>query len=89
MEALERAIAIAGSQAALAAAIETPEQPVTQQRVWNWLNRDKKVPADMAPAIERFTRSMGKPVLCEDLCPDVDWAVVRQHPDKRHPAKAV
>lgn len=64
--ALEKAIESAGTQAKLAAALSTPEKPIKQQNVWNWLRRDKKVPPDMAVPIERAT---GVPR--HELCPDV------------------
>jgi DNA-binding transcriptional regulator YdaS (Cro superfamily) len=54
MAALARAIDIVGSQAELAARLrEIKKNPrIKQAHVWNWLNRDKKVPADMVLAIE-------------------------------------
>jgi DNA-binding transcriptional regulator YdaS (Cro superfamily) len=62
-EALKRAITICGGQAALAAKIGRK-----QQHVWFWLNEAKKLPADVAPAIEVATD--GK-VTRYELCPDV------------------
>lgn len=79
MEALKRAIDLFGGQAGLAAAIG-----VKQQHIWNWINRGKSVPAEHCPAIERATRALAasKPgvevVTCEELSPDVDWAVLRE-----------
>ena len=66
--ALERAIAIAGGQSALARAISDGTGRVKQGHVWGWLNRDLKVPAEYCYAIERATG-----VICEDLRPDLDW----------------
>lgn len=68
MDALNKAIAIFGSQSELSRAIGTD-----QQTVYNWLKR-QNVPAERCPAIERAT---GGVVRCEDLRPDVDWAVLR------------
>lgn len=69
MDGLDRAIQKAGSVVALAkginAAISAPSM---------WKKRGR-VPADKCPAIERFT---GVP--CEELRPDVDWAVLRGKP---------
>lgn len=68
MNALQRAVDRLGSQTELARALG-----VVQQQVWNWLSRGR-VPAEHCPAIERAT---GGAVRCEDLRPDVDWAVLR------------
>ena len=72
MDALKRAIELFGGQAGLAAAIG-----LKQQNIWNWVNRSGSVPAEYCPAIERASREKGEPILCEDLCPGVDWAVLR------------
>lgn len=61
--ALERAVKTMGSQSALAKAIG-----VTPQHVWNWLNRDKEVPAEQAIPIEEAT---GGKVTRHDLRPDL------------------
>lgn len=47
---LKKAIEIAGSQSALARALG-----VTQTHVWNWLNRNKQIPAEYILKIENFT----------------------------------
>lgn len=74
--ALERAVQIAGSQAELARRVaEFKKNPrIRQAHVWNWLNRDKEVPADMVLAIEATTidAQTGRPrVLRHDLRPDL------------------
>lgn len=61
--ALERAITFAGSQAALAKSLG-----VKPQYVWNWLNRDGKVPAEQVIPIEVATE--GK-VTRHELRPDL------------------
>lgn len=77
MEALDAAIAFMGTddkpgtQSDLARAIGND---VRQSVVGMWKAR-KSVPAKYAPDIERVT---GGRVRCEDLCPDVNWAVLRQ-----------
>jgi DNA-binding transcriptional regulator YdaS (Cro superfamily) len=71
MTALERAIEIAGSVAALAAALDVAASAPSM-----WKARGR-VPAEHCPAIEKATAGG---VRCEDLRPDVDWAVLRQHP---------
>lgn len=68
MSPLERAIELVGNSSKLAAAIG-----VTLQRLTNWLERG--VPAERCPDIERAT---GGAVRCEDLRPDVAWAVLRE-----------
>ena len=50
LEALQKAIDAVGGQTKLAKVCNT-----TQQRVWNWLNRDKKVPAECVLLIEKVT----------------------------------
>lgn len=70
---IKRAIDAVGSGAALAAAIDRSPQFVSQL-----LRGDRDVPADLCPVIEEATRAAGKPVLCEELRPDVRWDVLRQ-----------
>ena len=60
---LERAVLAVGSQAALAKAIG-----VKPQHVWNWLNRDSRVPAERVLEIERATEGQ---VTRHDLRPDL------------------
>lgn len=62
-EPLERAIQVAGSQSALARAIN-----VRQGHVWHWLNKSKRVPAEYVIPIERAT---GGNVLRHELRPDL------------------
>ena len=73
VDALAAAVAKAGSQSALAEKLSelTPE-PVSQARIWNWLKRDMRAPAEVCPLIERLTG-----VACERLRPDVDWGYLR------------
>lgn len=63
MEALTRAIEVCGSQAALARAVG-----VKQAHIWNWLNRDKKVPGEFVMRIEQAT---GGQVTRYELRPDI------------------
>jgi len=39
-----------------------------------WSTGARRVPADHCPSIERATGGAGR---CEDLRPDVDWAILR------------
>jgi DNA-binding transcriptional regulator YdaS (Cro superfamily) len=48
---------------------------VTKGAVWQWLDDGRKVPAEHCPAIERATDGA---VRCEELRPDIDWAVLRR-----------
>jgi DNA-binding transcriptional regulator YdaS (Cro superfamily) len=68
-EALDKASEIVGSMQALAVNLR-----VTKGAVGQWKLPGRRVPAEHCPAIERLTD--GK-VRCEDLRPDVDWAIVR------------
>ncbi|MFC7515065.1 helix-turn-helix domain-containing protein [Herbaspirillum sp. GCM10030257] len=78
MESLQKAIDICGSQANLAKRIteslKPSAKPVTPQHIWNWLNRDKSVPAEYCPTIEKVCE---RQVLCEELNDDPDWEYVR------------
>jgi DNA-binding transcriptional regulator YdaS (Cro superfamily) len=62
---LQRAIRIVGGQTALARACG---RGCKQQHVWNWLNRDLKVPAEFVLAIEHATRGL---VTRHQLRPDI------------------
>lgn len=84
MEALKRAISIAGGQAALANSIG-----VRQQNVWNWLNRGSEVPPEHCHPIELAT--LGE-VTRQDLRPN-DWQriwpeLVADTKPRKHQAKA-
>lgn len=63
IEALRKAVELAGGQVALAKAIG-----VKQQHVWNWLNRDLKTPAERVVAIEH---AVAGEVTRYELRPDV------------------
>lgn len=60
---LEKAIELAGGQSSLARLIN-----VSQPRISNWLNRDKKVPAEYVYPI---VNAVGGKVTAHDLRPDV------------------
>lgn len=66
LTALERAIALADSQARLAELLSLPGKPrVLSQHITNWKTRG--VPVDRCPAIEA---AVGGAVSCHDLRPD-------------------
>ena len=60
---LERAIKLVGSQAELARRIGKK-----QAHIWNWLNRDSRIPAEVVAAIESATDGA---VTRHDLRPDL------------------
>ncbi|MDO9100061.1 transcriptional regulator [Hydrogenophaga sp.] len=66
---LERAIGVAGGITAFARALKLSSHSVVQQ----W--RINRVPAEHCPSIEGMTG-----VRCEELRPDVNWAVLRGAP---------
>ena len=67
--AIRTAADIVGGQAALARLLEVKPPTVNQ-----WVNGDRRVPAEQCPSIERVTNGA---VRCEDLRPDVAWDVLR------------
>lgn len=64
LKALEEAVEVAGSQAELARRVKKK-----QSHVWNWLHRDKRVPADMAIPVEQAT-GVSRHKLRGDLYPE-------------------
>jgi DNA-binding transcriptional regulator YdaS (Cro superfamily) len=66
---IQRAIRVAGSQRALAARCG-----VTQAAVSKWV-LGGRVPAERCVEIERATSGA---VRCEELRPDIEWAVLRR-----------
>ena len=73
--ALDQAVEIVGSSAALAHKLG-----VTKAAVSQWKLPGRKVPAEHCPKIERLTEHT---VTCEQLRPDVDWAVLRMPQEER------
>ncbi len=70
----ERAIEILGGPVAAARALDIAHR----QTVEHWVRN--RVPAEYCPLIERETRALGSPVLCEELRPDIEWGVLREAP---------
>lgn len=77
-EPIVRAIDIMGGGAKLATAIGMSHSYLGQIRSFR-----RPLPEKYCPLIERAT---GGQIRCEDLRPDVEWAVLRQKP-KRAPKK--
>lgn len=69
MNAIEHAAAAAGGQASLATLLGVSPSAVNQ-----WIKGLRQVPAERCPEIESATSGA---VRCEDLRPDVNWAVLR------------
>lgn len=67
MNAISRAAKAAGGQAKLAGLLD-----VTPPMVNQWVKGTRPIPAERCPEIEAATG-----VRCEDLRPDVNWAVLR------------
>jgi DNA-binding transcriptional regulator YdaS (Cro superfamily) len=65
LEALKRAVQIAGGQTALAGKLPGNKK---QGHVWNWLNVVKRCPPEMAIPIEE---AVGRAVTRHDLRPDL------------------
>jgi len=69
---IQKAADILGGQARLARAVGVKPPTVNQ-----WANGDRPVPVGRCPQIEQLT---GGSIRCEDLRPDVNWAVLRGKP---------
>lgn len=71
LEALKRAIDHVGTQAEFARRLNKPERPVTPSHVWNWINRDKKVPPEQVLPIEALAEGKApRHELRADLYPE-------------------
>jgi len=74
--ALIRAVDLAKGQTSLARQlnelINDSTKTVKQAHIWNWINRDKRTPAEFAPAIEHIVKGA---VTRQELRPDVLWSV--------------
>jgi DNA-binding transcriptional regulator YdaS (Cro superfamily) len=68
-EALDQAVAKIGSMQLLA-----DQLGVTKGAVSQWKLDGRRIPAEHCPTIERLTDGE---IQCEQLRPDVDWAVIR------------
>lgn len=67
LQALEKAVAVLGGQTAVA---DICGGKVRQQHVFNWLNRDQKLPERYAVRVHRATIEKGDPVYAWELCPE-------------------
>jgi DNA-binding transcriptional regulator YdaS (Cro superfamily) len=72
LQALHEAIDALGSVAVAAPLLDRSEQAV-----YLYLAGKREFPAELCPRLERLTRERGRPIPCERLRPDVDWAYLR------------
>jgi DNA-binding transcriptional regulator YdaS (Cro superfamily) len=70
-EHLEKAVEIVGSQSELARRLtDATNRTIRQAHIWNWLNRDQRVPAEVVIHIERATEgAVSRSELRPDLYP--------------------
>jgi DNA-binding transcriptional regulator YdaS (Cro superfamily) len=55
VDALKRAIELAGGQSSLADKLSSHVgEKISQARVWNWINRDKQAPIEFCALIEKI-----------------------------------
>lgn len=73
-QALLKVVGIVGSQSKLARELG---RELTQSHIYHWLHKAQVVPAEYCPDIEHL---VGRAVMCEDLNPRVNWAVLRNSP---------
>lgn len=66
LEALQKAVDIAGGQTELAKSIDPTQKKLRQQNIWTWLNRDKKTSAKWVVKVSQATG-----VSCHELRPDI------------------
>lgn len=89
-EALHKAARVLGGQASLAEACGYSDR----RHVWPWFNDPKRrVLPEKCPLIEKATRRVAEErgdqtlvVSCEELRPDVEWAVLRAAASTAEPA---
>ena len=67
LQALKKAVKVLDGQTSLAAVCG---QRVRQQHVYNWLNRDLKLPEKYALKVQAATSAKGEAVLAHELCPE-------------------
>jgi DNA-binding transcriptional regulator YdaS (Cro superfamily) len=72
MNHIQRAIELMGGPAQTAEKLE-----VSVKLVYFWRDGTRRPGAGVCPTIERLTEGA---VLCEQLCPEVDWAQLRGNP---------
>lgn len=73
MQALDKAIDLAGSMAELARRVgKIKKNPkVKNSHIWNWRNRDEEVPADMVLAVEEAVAGHAEAPTRHELRPDL------------------
>ncbi len=66
VEALQKAVDIAGGQTELVKLVDPEQENLKQQNIWTWLNRDQKTSAKWVVKISQATG-----VSCHELRPDI------------------
>lgn len=66
VEALQKAVDIAGGQTELVRLVDPEQENLKQQNIWTWLNRDQKTSAKWVVKVSQAT---GVP--CHELRPDI------------------
>lgn len=83
IQALQKAVNVAGGQTELAKAIDPTRRRLKQQNIWTWLNRDKKTSAKWVVKVSQAT---GVP--CHQLRPDIFPAPLATNDDSDEPQLA-
>lgn len=66
VEALQKAVDIAGGQTELVRLVDPEQESLKQQNIWTWLNRDHKTSAKWVVKVSQATG-----VSCHELRPDI------------------
>lgn len=77
---VERIIALAGGQQALANLIGAP---VKKQHVWTWLHRQKRIPAKRVDDVARALKKTGFDISPVDIRPDLEFYFKHSESDFR------
>lgn len=69
-EALVKVVSVLKGQTNTAAVLSSKTGlPVKQQHVYNWLNRDRRMPSNYCLAAQEATQNAGDIVFAYELCP--------------------
>lgn len=69
---ISKAVEVVGSQTLMAEELAKhfPDDKLTQQKVWNWLNKTKQAPAKYIQAISSITKQKGSHISVDQLLSD-------------------
>jgi hypothetical protein len=81
-EALEHAISLLDGPANFLRLLKAKPgcERLKSGHLYHWRKKAGKLPPEYCPLVEVTTRAKGCCVLCEELNPEVDWALVRTAP---------